>query len=104
MITDADKQRFDEQGYLLVKGLVDEARCQAVRDAICDHLDFDERDPASWPKSRGHGVINLFHAQALWDVRQLPTVYQAFADLHGSAALWVGTDRVSFKVRDPGFS
>jgi hypothetical protein len=30
MITDADKQRFDEQGYLLVKGLVDEARCQGI--------------------------------------------------------------------------
>ncbi len=100
MITEADKQRFDEQGYLLVEGLVDEAHCRAVREAICARLDFDESDPSSWPESRGHGVINLFHAQALWDVRQLPSVYAAFAELHGTEALWVGTDRVSFKVRD----
>jgi hypothetical protein len=101
MITEADKQRFDEQGYLLVESLVDEAHCRAVRETICTHLGFHEQDPSSWPTSRGHGVINLFHAQALWDVRQLPAVHQAFAALHGSQALWVGTDRVSFKVRDP---
>lgn len=100
MITEADKQRFDEQGYLLVEGLVDEAHCKAVRQTICAHLGIAEADPATWPRSRGHGVINLFHAQALWNVRQLPPVHQAFAALHGTQSLWVGTDRVSFKVRD----
>ena len=62
MITEADKQRFDEQGYLLVEGLVDEAHCQAVRQTICAYLGITEADPATWPRSRGHGVINLFHA------------------------------------------
>ncbi len=104
MITEADKQRFDEQGYLLVEGLVDEAHCRAVRETICAHLGITESDPSSWPPSRGHGVINLFHAQALWDVRQLPAVHRAFAELHGTEALWVGTDRVSFKVHDPAES
>ena len=102
MITEADKQRFDEQGYLLIEKLVDEAHCRAVRQTICDHLGFEEQNPSTWPPSRGHGVINLFHAQALWDVRQLPDVHRAFAALHGTQALWVGTDRVSFKVRGSG--
>lgn len=100
MITEADKQRFDEQGYLLLEGIVDEAHCRAVRETICAHLGIVEAEPSSWPPSRGHGVINLFHAQAFWDVRQLPSVHGAFAELHGTDALWVGTDRVSFKVRD----
>ncbi len=101
MITEADRQRFEEQGYLLVEGLVDEAHCRAVRKTICAHLGIDEADPSSWPQSRGHGVINLFHAQAFWDVRQLPSVHAAFASLHGTDALWVGTDRVSFKTGNP---
>ena len=100
MIGQADKQHFEDQGYLLVPALVPEHLCAAVRETICAHLDFQEHDPATWPKLPGHGVINLFHAQSLWDVRQHPAVHEAFAALHGTRELWVGTDRVSFKTRD----
>ncbi len=100
MISRADKQQLEEQGYLLVTNLVPEPLCAAVRATICQHLRFREHEPATWPVRPGHGVINIFHPQSLWDVRQHPAVHEAFAALHGTDALWVGTDRVSFKVRD----
>lgn len=102
VISEADKRKFEENGYLLVRGLVPESLCAEVRITISEYLSFVEQDPATWPASRGHGVINLFHSQSLWNVRQHPPVHDAFASLHGTENLWVGTDRVSFKVRDAG--
>ncbi len=102
MITDADKRRFFEDGYLLVENVVPESLCAAVRSTICDYLKCDPDDPRSWPErqSIGHGIVPIHHAQALWDLRQHPPVHEAFAALHGTEELWVTYDRVSFKTRD----
>ncbi|MGD8415808.1 MAG: phytanoyl-CoA dioxygenase family protein [Pseudomonadales bacterium] len=102
MISQADKRRFEEQGYLLVENVVPDSLCARVRAAICEFLEMSEEDPASWPaeQSKGHGIVPIHHPQALWNVRQHPAVHRAFADLHGQDALWVTFDRVSFKTRD----
>jgi hypothetical protein len=102
MISETDKRRFLEQGYLLIENVVPESLCADVRSTICEFLDMREDDPASWParQSRGHGIVPLHHAQTLWDVRQHPAVHRVFAGLHGTEALWVSYDRVSFKTRD----
>lgn len=103
MISESDKQRFFDQGYLLVEDVVPESLCAAVRSTICDYLGMTEDDPESWPErqSHGHGIVPIHHPQALWDLRQHPAVHQVFAALHGTEALWVTSDRVSFKTRDP---
>jgi hypothetical protein len=102
MITETDKQRFFEDGYLLVENVVPQALCAAVRSTICEFLDMRADDPNTWPQrqSMGHGIVPLHHAQSLWDLRQHPAVHQVFAALHGTEALWVVFDRVSFKTRD----
>jgi hypothetical protein len=102
MISKDDKRRFFEEGYLLVENVVPERLCAAVRATICEFLDMRENDPATWParQSRGHGIVPLHHAQALWNVRQHPAVHRLFADLYGTDALWVSYDRASFKIRD----
>jgi hypothetical protein len=104
MISESDKQRFFDQGYLLVEDVVPESLCAAVRSTICEYFGMTEDDPGSWPErqSHGHGIVPIHHRQALWDLRQHPAVHQTFAALHGTEALWVTTDRVSFKTRDPG--
>jgi len=102
MITETDKRRFSKDGYLLVENVVPESLCAAVRSTICEFLDMQADDPASWPESqsRGHGIVPIHHPQALWDVRQHPAVHQVFAALHDTEKLWVVVDRVSFKTRD----
>ncbi|MEZ5557848.1 MAG: phytanoyl-CoA dioxygenase family protein [Pseudomonadales bacterium] len=105
MISDADKHRFSSQGFLVLERLVPEELCSAARAAIAGFLGIDEQDPSSWhrPNLQGHGIVPLHHAQALWDLRQFPAVHQAFADLYGTARLWVSIDRASFKAPADGF-
>ena len=103
MITDADKQRFIDEGVIRVDNVVPESLCCAVRETICDYLGMTADDPQTWPEqqSKGHGLVPIYHAQALWNVRQHPAVHETFAALHGTEQLWVTYDRVSFKIRDP---
>jgi ectoine hydroxylase-related dioxygenase (phytanoyl-CoA dioxygenase family) len=100
MISNADKRQFFDQGYLVVEGVVPEANCRAVRAAVCEFLGVSEEDPETWrkPNIQGHGIVPLHHAQALWDVRQLPRIHAAFAALYDAEDLWVSVDRVSFKA------
>lgn len=39
----------------------------------------------------------MYHHQSMWDNRQLPAVYEAFAQLLGESKLWVSLDRVNMK-------
>lgn len=100
MIGPADRQQFIEQGYLVVAGLVPAALCARVRAAICDFTGIVEDDPDTWRRHdvQGHGIVPLHHAQALWEVRQLPELHRVFATLYGTDALWVTVDRVSVKA------
>ena len=87
-------------GYLVVDDVVPVEQCQAVIEAVAEFLKIDPEDPATWYTSfiEGHGIVPLHHGQALWDVRQLPSVYELFCDLYQDGALWVTMDRVSFKA------
>jgi hypothetical protein len=99
MISEADKRRFHDDGYLVVESLVPEPLCAAARQAIARYLDLDPGDPATWYRRdvRAHGILPLHHPQAFWDVRQYPPIHQVFADLYGTGKLWVSIDRASFK-------
>ena len=72
---------------------------QNVIEAICEFQEIDLQDRQTWygHEPRGHGIVPLHHHQALWDIRQLASVYEVFAEVYGQKALWVTMDRVSFK-------
>ena len=42
-------------------------------------------------------MVQMFHHEALWAVRQNPRVHGAFADVYGTRRLWVTADRAHFK-------
>jgi hypothetical protein len=44
------------------------------------------------------GLLILAMPQSMWNNRQNPRVYQAFAELYGSPKLWVTIDRVGVKL------
>jgi len=106
MIGQTDRERFFEQGYLVVERLLPETLCARVRQAICEFTGVVEHDPATWRRHdvQGHGIVPLHHAQAMWDVRQHPALYQVFAALYQTEALWVSVDRVSFKAPAESFT
>ena len=99
MLSNADRAFFDEHGYLVVPGLIPAAQVDAVVDAIWEFLDFDRHDPSGWYQKphRHNGMVEMYHHQALWDVRQNPRVHELFSELFGREDLWVFLDRANFK-------
>lgn len=99
ILSDTDRAFFDANGYIKIKGIVPEAMCAAVVDAIFDFLGMDPNDPEDWYREphRTSGFVELYHHPAMWDVRQQPAVHELFSELWDQDELWVSLDRVGFK-------
>ncbi|MYJ58117.1 MAG: hypothetical protein F4088_04420, partial [Chloroflexi bacterium] len=94
VLSEADRAFFDQNGYLVVRQLIASELVDAVVDAIWNFLEFDRNDPSDWYRNphRVSGMVEMYHAQALWDVRQHPAVYELFRELFGREDLWVFLD------------
>ncbi len=99
-ITPEDRRHLLEEGWLAVADVVPREVRESVISSICEFLKVDPNDTASWYQHTlgGHGIVPLHHHQALWDVRQLPSVYELFTEVYETPELWVTMDRVSFKA------
>ena len=92
---------LDADGYMVVPTGLPRSILQAVVDDIWRHAGATPGDPATWYqpaiiRPRG-GMVEMYHYQSMWDVRQHPAVYRIFRDLHRTDELWVSIDRVAFK-------
>ena len=92
---------LDADGYIVVPTGLPSSVIEAVVDGIWRHAGATSGDPATWyqpavirPRS---GMVEMYHYQSMWDVRQHPAVYRIFRDLHRTGGLWVSIDRVAFK-------
>ena len=97
LLTPEERAFWEENGYVIIRNAVPQENVDAVVDAIWDFLEVDRNDPEAWykaPVSRA-GMLEMYHHQALWNNRQHPTVYQAFADIWQTDELWVSFDRAN---------
>ncbi len=102
-LSKSEEEFFRENGYVRVEQAVPEENCEAVIDAIWAFLGKDPDDPNTWygppdgldEPAHGQfaGMVNLYHHHAMWDNRQHPDVYEAFADVLSESALWTSLDR-----------
>ena len=99
MLSESQKNRFLEEGYLVVPAVVPHELCDAVIEAITEYAAIDLEEESTWyyRDFDGHGIIPLHHHQALWDLRQYPGLHKVFSLLYGTENLFVSNDRVSFK-------
>ena len=99
ILTADQRAFFDQHGYLVVPDLIPREQVDAVVDAIWDFLDFDREDSSGWyrPPHRHNGMVEMYHHQAMWDVRQNPRMHELFVDLFGREDLWVFLDRANLK-------
>lgn len=99
MLSATEKDRFMEEGYLVIPDLVPDYLCQEVIDTIVDYLGLNLNEPESWysEKHEGHGIVPLHHAQSLWNIRQLESIHEVYSDLYATEKLWVTMDRASYK-------
>ena len=92
---------LEADGYIVVPTGLPRSILEAVVDDIWRHTGATPHDPATWyqptiirPRA---GMVEMYHYQSMWDVRQHPAVYRIFRDLHCTEELWVSIDRVAFK-------
>jgi len=105
VLTQDDLAFWHEQGYVIVRQAVPQANVDALVDVIWEFMAMDRDDPESWyrptngddglPRLKESGMAELYQHQTLWDNRQHPRVYGAFADIWKTDKLWVSIDRVN---------
>lgn len=107
LLSEQHHEQFRDQGYVVVEDAVPEPLCDAVVDAMWRATGYDSNDPETWYgppegadeqwKWRTMGGVEMYHHQSQWDVRQHPTVYQAFAELLDEHRLWTSFERCNLK-------
>ncbi len=95
-----DLAHWEEHGYVVLH----DCR-EAATQALWDHLGASDSDPGSWYCRNDHGImVQYFQHQAFAANRHAPRIHKAFAQLWGTADLWVTTDRVGFNAPErPGW-
>jgi hypothetical protein len=94
-LSEEDLARWDEHGYVVLKGAVSAAQAEAAELAIYEYLGMDREVPESWYKETlGHSIwVPLLRHPALWANRRSPRIAKAFAQLWGREDLWVNVDQ-----------
>jgi ectoine hydroxylase-related dioxygenase (phytanoyl-CoA dioxygenase family) len=105
VLSAADRDFWEENGYVIVHDAVPQENLEAVIDTIWDFLEMDRSDPSTWYREPDRlngmselnksGMVELYHHQTFWNNRQYPGVHAAFADILGTEKLWVTIDRVN---------
>jgi len=104
---------WEVDGYIVVPQVLEPAEVDRAASAIWDFLEMTPDEPSVWydddRRRRSaidrRGIVPLYHAQALWDCRQSPSIYAVFAELIGRRDLLVSIDRVNMNPPEaPGWS
>lgn len=99
LLTEAQRQSWQKQGYLKISDLVAPELCDAVAELICDTMEVDLSRPETWynPHAGWHGLmLQLYQHESIQAIRTHPAVKQVFAELYGTTHLIARTEKVSF--------
>jgi len=97
VLTADDLAHWDEHGYVVVPDAVPEESRRAAEQAIWENAAARPDDAATWHEPRAQGImLQLFQHPAFAANRHSPRVHKAFAQLWGTADLWVTCDRGGF--------
>jgi len=101
----ADLAHWEEHGYVILHEAVPEESRRAAEAAIWQHLGARPDEPDSWYVPNDHGImVQYFQNPAFTANRRSRRLHKAFAQLWGTADLWVTCDRVGFNVPErPGW-
>lgn len=96
-LSDAEMEQWDRDGYVVLRGALSPAQAQAAADVLWRHIAASPDDPESWYAPSAKGLwFPLWQGAELDVARQSPRVHKAFAQIWGTADLWIQYDRMSF--------
>lgn len=98
-ITRLHRQHFQSNGYMVIRNVIP---AEVAANAVCEITSFlgaDLADSTTWYGGAPvlDGIVPLHHAQALWDIRQHPNLYEMFAEFFGDRRLMVDINRCIFR-------
>jgi hypothetical protein len=98
VLTPEDMAFWGENGYVVVHDAVPYDNCLAAEQAVWEFLGMDAEDPDTWYQRQDScGIMaQFFHHPALTANRSSRRIHKAFAQIWGTADLWMSIDRVSF--------
>jgi Phytanoyl-CoA dioxygenase (PhyH) len=114
VLNEADWVFWTTNGYVVIKNAVPKEQVKKLADYLWEYEGKKADDAETWyakpnvemqmKELYNTGMVEIYNHQYMWDNRQYPKVYQAFADVWGTEKLWVTIDRVNlnFPIR-PGF-
>ncbi len=91
----ANKKDLSENGFLVIPNVVPKALLDSVVGDITSLLEIPNVVDLM-------GMIELYHTQAMWDIRQYPALYDVFSSILETEKLWVSIDRVNYKKPNSG--
>jgi hypothetical protein len=90
VLSRADLELWDANGYIVVKQAVTHDACQAAVEAILAFAGMSMEQRDTWYKK---GLwTQLAHHPALWANRKSPRIHTAFAQIWGRSDLWMNVD------------
>jgi hypothetical protein len=93
----ADLAHWASQGWVRVRQAISPGEASAAADLLWSRVGGVREDPTSWYGARRQGImVQQFQHPAQDAVRHSPRLHKAFAQLWGTADLWVSIDRMSF--------
>lgn len=98
VLKEEDLVFWEENGYVVVHDAVTAENCLAAEQAIWAFLGMDAEDSDTWyQRQEAYGIMaQLFHHPALTANRNSRRIHKAFAQIWGTADVWMSIDRVSF--------
>ncbi len=99
VLSPADLAFWQEHGYIILHDAVEPSGLAAAVQAIWRYLDARPDDPETWYQERDRGImLQFFQHSAFSANRRSRRIHKAFAQLWGTADLFVSTDRCGFNA------
>jgi hypothetical protein len=99
VLTQAQQQHWNQNGYLKIEKVIDAERCEAIVQYMMKELQVDLSDPCTWyenhPALQGM-MLQLYQGEVFDAIRQDPYVRDIFATLYDHGDILSNCDKVSF--------
>lgn len=99
LLSREELQFWEQHGYLVLRGAVPRAQCEAAQQAIWNYLGASADQPDSWhqehPGKRGM-MLQFSDHPALAANRHGARIRSAYEQLYGTRAIFASIDKVSF--------
>jgi hypothetical protein len=97
VLTEEDLRFWEDYGYVILTEAVPREGFRAAEAAIWEFTGADPADPETWYGAASHGImVEFIQHEAFKRNRRSVRMHKAFAQLWGTADLWVTSDRCGF--------